>query len=128
MNRTRPYEDFEQSQILYDDMAYRQLRKDSDAYKLAQMKTFPVCGGFNTPSTIIATLLAGYERISSTYSWNYSYVKTVKWIKQKDTTNKNYRQSLINNNNDNNNTALQLIRIDYVNGYKFCKLFFSSFF
>jgi hypothetical protein len=39
MNPTKSTTDVELSQILYDDMAYRQLRKDSDAYKLAQIKS-----------------------------------------------------------------------------------------
>jgi hypothetical protein len=39
MNPVKTTSDFEISQILYDDMAYRQLRKDSDACKLSQIKS-----------------------------------------------------------------------------------------
>ncbi len=101
-------EDFELSQILYDDMAYRQLRKDSDAYRLSQMKA--MAGSVNslnsqivTPLTSIATLPIGYEqnRVCSSNSSNYSNVKTVKMIKQRDATNKTYRQNLINGYSSN---------------------------
>lgn len=58
--------DVELSQILYDDMAYRQLRKDSDACKIAQIKSVAsnmASGGSIPPSTPvlnIATLPLNY--------------------------------------------------------------------
>ena len=39
MNPIKTSTDYELSQILYDDMAFRQLRKDSEAHKLSQIKT-----------------------------------------------------------------------------------------
>lgn len=106
-------EDFELSQILYDDMAYRQLRKDSDAYKLSQMKAMPnnYHAAYNrlTPLTNITTLPLGHNCCDSGFNngcgngtgSNYSNVKTVRMLKQRDATNKTYKQSLINSSHMN---------------------------
>ncbi len=66
MNPTKNTNDVELSQILYDDMAYRQLRKDSDAFKLAQIKSAAnnnVNSGLlpTTPIVNIATLPLNYS-------------------------------------------------------------------
>jgi hypothetical protein len=76
MNPTKTTSDFELSQILYDDMAYRQLRKDTDAYKLSHIKS-----NTSTPSvtptfsklTSITTLPHHHHHHSSPYKHlNYS--------------------------------------------------------
>lgn len=101
---TLPCENFQLSQILYDDMAYRQLRKDSDAYKLSQMKSMSnnyknAINSATTPLTNITTLPLNYinqhEQISNTN------VKTVKMIKQRDACNKTYKQQSSTNNVNN---------------------------
>ena len=64
MNPTKSTNDVELSQILYDDMAYRNLRKDSDASKLAQIKSAANNLNNQTPSTPIvniATLPLNYS-------------------------------------------------------------------
>ena len=73
MKPTRTPNDFEISQILYDDMAYRQLRKDAEAHKIAQIKAVNLLPPPSSPSTNIATLPPNAASPSN---------KTVKMIKQ----------------------------------------------
>lgn len=105
MNKGPKSDEFELSQILYDDMAYRQLRKDSDAFKLSQMKSILNSCNSNTltnittlPSSASTCSITHNNETSSNIS-NYSSVKTIKKIKQKDASNKTYKQSLINATN-----------------------------
>ena len=98
-----PCQDFELSQILYDDMAYRQLRKDSDAYKLSQMKSMTnnykhVMNTATTPLTNITTLPMSYNGHYNNENSSSYNVKTVKMLKQRDACNKTYRQSFNVNN------------------------------
>ncbi|CAF0724403.1 unnamed protein product [Brachionus calyciflorus] len=86
--------DFEISQILYDDMAYRQLRKDSEAHKLSQIKANQNIMPNNL--TNITTLPISYVPKRNSVGEFYQSsgnVRTVKMIKQKDATNKNYKQN-----------------------------------
>lgn len=77
MKPTRTPNDFEISQILYDDMAYRQLRKDAEAHKIAQIKAVNLLPTPPSPSVNIATLPPNVSSSSSSPS-----NKTVKMIKQ----------------------------------------------
>lgn len=82
MNPVRTSSDFEIGQILYDDMAYRQLRKDSDAFKLGQLKQANNNNSIPINLVNITTVPASYYQSSNPLSTNS--VKTVKMLKQKD--------------------------------------------
>ena len=87
--------DFEISQILYDDMAYRQLRKDSDAYKLSQMKS----NKQHIPQNLvnITSLPVSYapgKNVNNDYYQSSNSVRTIKMIKQKDASNKSLKQNV----------------------------------
>lgn len=123
MNPTRTPNDFEISQILYDDMAYRQLRKDSEAHKIAQIKAV---NNLNMPNLVNITTLPihlqannrpGGANYLDYYKNEIAYdprprmgqesaansVKTVKMIKQKDASSKNMKYG--NNNSANSNRS-----------------------
>ena len=94
MKPAKTVSDIETSQILYDDMAYRQLRKDTDAFKLSQIKS----NRQNLPNNLtnITSLPISYapgRNSTSDYYQNSNSARTVKMIKQKDASNKTYRQN-----------------------------------
>lgn len=112
MNPVKTPKDMETSQILYDDMAYRQLRKDSEAHKIAQLKavnsqyipnlvnitTLPVNNATRTQANVYNEMSSfggdpNQRRINNTVDPNAASnsMKTVKMIKQKDATNKNMK-------------------------------------
>lgn len=90
--RTRTHNDVEISQILYDDMAYRQLRKDAEAHKIAQIKAVNNISAANMPNLVNITTLPihAQQQRSSGYESPAGVNKTVKMIKQKDAINKRF--------------------------------------
>ena len=72
MNPERTTSDFELNQILYDDMAFRQLRKDSEAHKLSQINATSQIAPSRIPSplTNITTLPVNYNSTTKTNMYN----------------------------------------------------------
>lgn len=127
MKPTHTPNDFEISQILYDDMAYRQLRKDAEAAKMAQIKAVNSLNATlnNMPTNMInITTLPIHAQRSTTsgYDSPAGVNKTVKMIKQKDAINKRFSSSNNNNNpyGDNNTRGANYPpnNIEYANRYE----------
>lgn len=95
MKPTRTPDDSEISRILYDDMAYRQLRKDSEAHKFALIKA--VNSSANMPNLVNITTLPIHSQRPSGYESPVGVNKTVKMIKQKDAINKRFSNSNTSN-------------------------------
>ncbi|RNA03011.1 hypothetical protein BpHYR1_014592 [Brachionus plicatilis] len=94
MKPAKTINDIETSQILYDDMAYRQLRKDTDAFKLSQLKS----NGQNLAKNLtnITSLPISYapgRNSTGDYYQSSNSARTIRMIKQKDASNKTLRQN-----------------------------------
>lgn len=119
MNPAKTSTDFEISQILYDDMAYRQLRKDSDACKLTQLKSN---SGNLLPNNFvnITTLPMGYASSASSKSPNYNdyYQNTFNANRSNDPgveTRKSYINDMAAGSNSNVKTVKMIKQKDASN-------------
>ena len=97
--------DYELSQILYDDMAYRQLRKDSEAHKLSQLKN-------------------SAARVNNVYGNNIKHIGSMKQLtteqqmkihhqhqQQQQSMNVSLDNLIRNNLNENNTTSTKKIKM-----------------
>lgn len=117
MKPTQTPNDVEISQILYDDLAYRQLRKDSEAQKFAHIKAVnSLSSAANMPNLVNITTLPIHAQRPTGYD-SPGVNKTVKMIKQKDAINKRYS----NNNNANYGDARSGYQnYEHANRYVIC--------
>ena len=120
MNPVKTSSDFEISQILYDDMAYRQLRKDSDACKLSQIKTStcntPVSSTTPTPQQIyFPSKLTGITTLPIHKNINYSeYYHQTFTAQQQQQANESFN-SVASNTSSNIKTVKMVKQKDATN-------------
>ena len=103
MNPAKTTSDFELSQILYDDMAYRQLRKDSDACKLSHVKSTPSATPTFSKLTSITTLPHHHHHHHHHHQHQHS--SPCRHLNYSD-----YYHQTFTSTNDSNNDYLQLTR------------------
>jgi hypothetical protein len=102
MNPAKTTSDFELSQILYDDMAYRQLRKDSDACKLSHVKSTPSATPTFSKLTSITTLPHHHHHH---HHHQHQHSSPCRHLNYSD-----YYHQTFTSTNDSNNDYLQLTR------------------